>query len=71
MHEMRSLVEQLRATTCRCGGPKSRGKTFCWKCFTRLPRSLRGELYRKLGAGYAEAVARCEEQLDARQPAAC
>jgi hypothetical protein len=52
------LIASLLSTTCpACGQPKRRRNTLCVSCYRRLPPLMQRNLYHRLGAGYAEAVA--------------
>jgi hypothetical protein len=52
-----TLVRELAGPVCRCGRPKSARRTFCSRCYYRLPPQLRSALYRRIGEGYEEAYA--------------
>ena len=48
-------IDALKSEECICGKAKSRGKSFCWKCFKSLPGYLKQDLYSPVGQGYEEA----------------
>jgi hypothetical protein len=48
-------VALLKSLECHCGRRKSRGMSFCMRCFHLLPLDLRRALYRKIGDGYEAA----------------
>ena len=62
------LIAALRGTTCTCGAQKGRGQSFCRCCYHALTRPQQAALYRRVGAGYAEAYAAAREQLDEQRP---
>ena len=49
------LVAELAGMNCPCGGRKQGGRSFCFKCYSRLPRDMRRALFRKIGNGYGQA----------------
>ena len=61
------LVRELRATRCRCGRRKGRGKTFCGPCFYSLSKAQQRALYRFVGNGYEEAYADAVATLKAKE----
>jgi hypothetical protein len=51
------ILESLRGDVCpACGGVKERRRTFCRPCYFRLTGQQQKDLYKRFGAGYAEAV---------------
>lgn len=51
-----AFVESLRGEKCPgCDKPKHPAKSFCLKCYVGLPANIRGDLYKRVGAGYEEA----------------
>ncbi len=53
--DLRFFIEELRSDVCQCERKKQPGRSFCYKCWLRLPEELRRPLYRKIGAGYEAA----------------
>jgi len=51
----RVYLEALDRLKCQCGRVKQRGNSLCSKCYWRLPRAMRRDLYRKMGQGYEAA----------------
>lgn len=51
----KELAAELAGIECRCGNPKEPKRTFCRKCYYRLPERLRVALYRRIGEGYEQA----------------
>jgi hypothetical protein len=52
----RFLVAELQSLECQvCGAPKESKRTFCKRCYWKLPAALRSALYLKLHGGYQEA----------------
>ena len=58
-----TLVSELAGEICRCGGKKQPKKTFCAKCYYRLPKELRGRLYQRMGDGYEVAYGQAVKYL--------
>ncbi|BBO74429.1 hypothetical protein DSCW_18460 [Desulfosarcina widdelii] len=48
-------IDALKSEQCQCERQKKRGRAFCYRCYIRLPRDLRDELYRPVGAGFEAA----------------
>jgi hypothetical protein len=51
----RELLNELASLECLCGSPKEPRRTFCRKCYYKLPPRMRQALYHKLHEGYLEA----------------
>lgn len=51
----RELLSELASVECLCGIPKEPKRTFCKKCYYRLPPRMRAALYLKLHEGYQQA----------------
>ena len=47
-------LQELDGTVCYCGARKSKGKSFCARCFFSLPKKMQGDLYKHISDGYAE-----------------
>lgn len=62
----KQLYAQLASLECFCGNPKEHRRTFCKKCYYRLPPRMRSALYAKLGEGYEQAVDEAEAFLRGR-----
>ncbi len=60
----RDCFAELDSTICFCGGRKGSGKSFCWKCWKLLSRSLQNRLYEP--AGYPQTVEEVHSFLSAR-----
>lgn len=53
---MNPYVTDLIGVVCKaCRGAKPKGKSFCARCYYRLPRAMRMSLYRRVGEGYEAA----------------
>jgi hypothetical protein len=50
-----AAVEALARRRCQCGAGKIPKRSFCDRCFARLPRDLKDALYSPIGKGYEEA----------------
>lgn len=57
---------ELNSTRCFCGGRKGSGKSFCWKCWCKLPVGIKRMLYNPVG--YPATVAKAKDFLRARMP---
>jgi len=55
MSDIKFYISELRSDECQCGGFKMPGRSFCYKCYTSLPRDMRRDLYQKMWDGYEEA----------------
>ena len=49
------VMKELVSLDCRCGNPKREFQSFCRRCYYRLPRRLKAELYQRMGEGYEES----------------
>ena len=67
-HETQTrLIRELKGTECRCGSEKQPDKTFCTKCYWSLPKSMRSDLYKRVGRGYEQAYERAVKFLETRR----
>lgn len=58
MSERRSALADFLGKECAaCGGEKRERMSHCARCYHRLPREMKGQLYLRFGAGYEEAFA--------------
>ena len=59
--------KELMSNGCLCGRTKSKGKSFCFRCYKALPQEMQRGLYLRIGEGYEEefeaAVKYLEENL--------
>lgn len=52
------LIKSLMSEVCpACDKAKQKRKTFCNKCYFKLPKDQRTALYNRVGDGYEEAFA--------------
>ena len=52
----KSILEDFLGTECSgCGGVKRPKMSHCGKCYWRLPKQMRTDLYKRFGEGYEEA----------------
>lgn len=60
----REIYNEVVKEQCRCGSPKKRGKSFCAKCYIRLPKELQDRLYQRTGyvMTYREATAELDKE---------
>jgi len=49
------FIKELKSDECRCGRTKKPGRSFCYFCYRKLPRSLQQDLYNRIGSGYEQA----------------
>lgn len=50
------ILHELAGIVCgACGNPKEPQKTFCKKCYYKLPPRMRSALYQRFGEGYEAA----------------
>lgn len=65
--DIRFYVKELRSDECQCGGGKTRGKSLCYRCYSRLPVEMKKALYRRLGSGYEEAYEAAVRHLSLKE----
>jgi len=53
--EVQFYLKELQSEECACGETKKKRKSFCYKCFTSLPREMQQDLYQSIWEGYPEA----------------
>lgn len=58
------LLKELMSYTCRCGEGKDDMRTFCRRCYAKLPPANQRALYKRLGAGYEAAYETAATFLD-------
>lgn len=51
----REAYQDLNATQCKCGAPKTPGRSFCRVCYYALPHHMRKLLFSRIGEGYEAA----------------
>lgn len=62
----KDLLRSLASTVCpACGGKKNASMTLCSRDYHRLPATTAVALYRRVGAGYEEAIAEAFRYLRA------
>ncbi|HLJ89545.1 MAG TPA: hypothetical protein VKZ53_22235 [Candidatus Angelobacter sp.] len=59
-----NCYKELDSTICCCGSRKGHGKSFCYKCWSLLPRAEQNNLYEV--QGYALAVETAKKILRAK-----
>lgn len=57
-------LKELESNGCACGGPKGRGKSFCYRCYKSLPDDMQRALYRPFTGGYIQAYDAAVKYLD-------
>lgn len=58
------LIESLAGEDCPgCLGRKGRRKSFCSRCYFKLPKPIRTALYNPVGNGYEDAHAAAMKHL--------
>lgn len=53
--DMQFYLTELQSEECMCGKGKQKGKSFCYHCYSSLPREMQRDLYRHIADGYGEA----------------
>ncbi|MDY6904112.1 MAG: hypothetical protein SWH61_05435 [Thermodesulfobacteriota bacterium] len=49
-------MNELKGEEClACGRPKRRGRSFCYSCYSSLPKHMQKALWQPLGNGYEAA----------------
>ncbi len=62
--EQLRLLEELKGTSCLCGGTKQPRSSVCFGCWGKLPRKIQRGLYQRIGQGYEEAYAAAKNHLE-------
>ena len=70
MNEKRkSILEDFLGTECSgCGGVKRTRMSHCGKCYYKLPKKMKSDLYKLFGQGYEEAFAESQKYLAEKFP---
>lgn len=56
-------LRELHSERCLCERHKPAGKSFCGKCYFRLPKHLQRALYKRIRMGYEQAFERAINEL--------
>lgn len=48
-------LNELKSEECQCGRSKRVRTTFCYMCWSKLPKHIQRALYKPIGRGYEEA----------------
>jgi hypothetical protein len=48
-------IDELMSEECQCGRPKKPRHSFCWQCYSSLPKTMQQALYQHIMEGYEEA----------------
>lgn len=57
-------LRELNEIVCAgCGKAKGHGRSFCQKCYFKLPPNMRQALYKSFGSGYSSAYDAAKEWL--------
>ena len=65
----KTILEDFLGTECSgCGGVKSSKHSHCNKCYYRLLKVMRNNLYKRFGAGYEEAFKESQNYLAEKFP---
>ena len=48
-------ARQLKSLDCPCGRKKQSGRSFCYKCYLKLPDNMRRDMFNPIGRGYEAA----------------
>lgn len=57
-------ITQLMSEECHCGAPKQPRYSFCYHCYSALPKSMQSALYDLVDFGYQEAYEKAVQWLD-------
>lgn len=55
---------ELMGNECACGDRKKEGRSFCYNCYSSLPRDMQKALYKHIGFGYEEAYEEAFKYLE-------
>jgi hypothetical protein len=55
MSDTKFYIKELMSDECQCGRLKQHRRSFCYKCYTSLPKHMQRDLYQRMGDGYEEA----------------
>lgn len=62
-NDRKFYIIELKSEECWCGKWKLTGMSFCYKCYSSLPRLIQRSLYNSFGQGYEEAYEEAVEYL--------
>lgn len=62
--DVKWYLKELRSNECLCGYYKKPGKSFCYRCYSRLPQDMQRSLYQRIGNGYEEALDEAVKYLE-------
>jgi len=60
----RQAVESLRSSRCLCGRKKREERSFCLRCYNKLPGEIRVGLWASFRDGYAKNYAAAKAYLE-------
>lgn len=55
MSDTKFYLDELKSEECQCGKSKRSKMTFCYLCYSKLPKHIQRDLYKRIGNGYEEA----------------
>ena len=67
IRDVQFYIKELQSEECACDGPKKRGNSFCYKCFTSLPLNMQRDLYQNIWDGYGEAYDKAVVWLETQE----
>ena len=50
--DLKFYLENLKSDECMCGKEKRPNYSFCYKCYSALPKDMKDPLWKKIGSGY-------------------
>ena len=53
--DIQFYLKELQSEECFCGRDKQKGWSFCYRCYSWLPREMQRDLHRHIADGYGEA----------------
>ena len=64
LNEINFLFYEFNSNQCYCGNKKKPKTTFCYPCYSLLPKDMQWALFKKLGDGYEEAYDQAVKYLE-------
>ena len=61
--DLKFYLDELKSKECFCGRKKKSMFSFCYKCYSALPKDLKRDLYLSIRHGYEDAYDKAVEWL--------
>lgn len=55
VRDRKFYLNAFLSNECQCGRTKTKGYSFCFRCYKDLPDDMQKALYQKMGSGYESA----------------